>query len=714
MQRMCRRGWRLLAPTCDSTRSCAPTRAPAYLYRPELAGRGRRARTRWVRTSAGCSEVVGGCVMLGGESGVGKTSVVAELARTATIQQLVVVAGECQPIGGGVLHPLVPLLGRIIDRAVEGGPAATATLFGNRARVLAAIEPNVSRVPGFADCPAAGRPARRRGACPAARRPPRNDRGVYRGAPGAPDPRRPAMGGRPHPGVPAHDAPAVFRTQRAAPARYLPFRGATATVARCAGALQSIVRFDLGRLDTAAVGAMVGDMLAPDRSAARVRRVRDGSIGGESVLRRRVPAHRSRRATAATDRGTLGLRRRGRRRRRLRATGAAGVAPRAGRPAPGRPARSVRMALAQIAAVLGREMDAALLLVASRMPEADAMDAIRELGARQVLDRAEGGRYRFLHDKLRETAYANIPGDRRSDVHRQAAESLEAVLWHHERIPTIPGESGVPLRTRRRSAARHRLSGAAPRNTRRKPSPIAKWRTISPRPCAWTMNRASGSSQHRRTAWRTSVGMALRGLGELEQSRTELEQIAAGGGVSRADPLEPRGCPARPPRVDAASLARVAAGCAARERCPGRARPQRVQLRRDDRVSPERCSRPAVLRRSRRSAGAPCRAFATGSPALRRRGKRPRLRRTEKAGVAVCRASRTRLRTPPDKRCRMASSISTPATSPRCWVKWTPSTTTSITRSTSTPASATRRFREEALANVAPSAGPSRPAAAGS
>ena len=248
--------------------------------------------------------------MLGGESGVGKTSVVAELARTATIQQLVVVAGECQPIGGGVLHPLVPLLGRIIDRAVEGGPAATATLFGNRARVLAAIEPNVSRVPGFADCPQPDDLPGRRGPGPAARRPPRNDRGVYRGAPGPPDPRRPAMGGRPHPGVPAHDAPAVFRTQRAARARDLPFRGATATVAGSAG--PPIHRSIRSRTARHGGGRRDGRRHArPDRSAARVRRVRDGSIGRESVLRRRVPAHRGRRAAAATDRRPLGLRRRG-------------------------------------------------------------------------------------------------------------------------------------------------------------------------------------------------------------------------------------------------------------------------------------------------------------------------------------------------------------------------------------------------------------------
>ena len=412
-----------LGADVDSTEAATDS-GPAYLYRPELAGRSdvlNSLGTHIRRLFGG----LGGCVMLGGESGVGKTSVVAELARTATIQQLVVVAGECQPIGGGVLHPLVPLLGRIIDRAVEGGPAATATLFGNRARVLAAIEPNVSRVPGFAECP-------------------------------QPDD-LPADAARARLLADLRETIAAFTEERPvllilddlqwADAFTLEFLHTTRPqffernallvlgtfrseeqpqLLRDVLALQSIVRFDLGRLDTAAIGAMVGDMLAlTDPPREFVEFVTDQSEGNPffvaEYLRTAVAERLLQRTAGRWVFGDAAAEGGGYEQLALPAS----LRELVGRRLAGLPDRA--LALAQIAAVLGREMDAALLLVASRMPEADAMDAIRELGARQVLDRAEGGRYRFLHDKLRETAYANIPGDRRSVVHRQAAESLEAV-----------------------------------------------------------------------------------------------------------------------------------------------------------------------------------------------------------------------------------------------------------------------------------------------
>ena len=508
-----------LGADVDSTEAATDS-GPSYLYRPELAGRTDVLNTLGTHTRR-LFGGLGGCVMLGGESGVGKTSVVAELARTATIQQLVVVAGECQPIGGGVLHPLVPLLGRIIDRAVEGGPAATATLFGNRARVLAAIEPNVSRVPGFADCP-------------------------------QPDD-LPADAARARLLADLRETIAAFTEERPvllilddlqwADALTLEFLHTTRPqffernallllgtfrseeqpqLLRDVLALQSIVRFDLGRLDTAAVGAMVGDMLAlTDPPREFVEFVTDQSEGNPffvaEYLRTAVAERLLQRTAGRWVFGDAAAEGGGYEQLALPAS----LRELVGRRLAGLPDRA--LALAQIAAVLGREMDAALLLVASRMPEADAMDAIRELGARQVLDRAEGGRYRFLHDKLRETAYANIPGDRRSDVHRQAAESLEAVYgttnefsrfqgslaFHYERAGDRPRAIHYLER-----ASEHAAQAFADRE-------VADYLTTALR-----LDDEQGKriEPDRRTAWRTSVGMALRGLGELEQSRTELER----------------------------------------------------------------------------------------------------------------------------------------------------------------------------------------------
>ena len=206
MRKTSRRGWRISAQSSTPPVELA-TRGSAGL---SLSSGARRSRTdvldsldRHVqRLLAG----VGGCVLIGGESGVGKTSVVAELARAATLQHLVVAAGECQPIGGGVLHPLAPLLGRIIDRAVEGGRAMTRTLFGNRARVLAVVEPGVARLPGFAELPVPVDLPADAGAGAAPGRPARDDRRVHRGAPGASRARRPAVGRRADAPVPSGDS----------------------------------------------------------------------------------------------------------------------------------------------------------------------------------------------------------------------------------------------------------------------------------------------------------------------------------------------------------------------------------------------------------------------------------------------------------------------------------------------------------------------------
>jgi tetratricopeptide (TPR) repeat protein len=493
---------------------------PAYLYRPELAGRAEVLATldRHVqRLLAG----IGGCVLLGGESGVGKTSVVAELARSATLQQLVVVAGECQPIGGGVLHPLVPLLGRIIDRAVEGGPAMAASLFGHRARVLAAVEPGMSRVAGFA---------------------------------GSPEPDDlPPDAARARLLADLRETVSAFTEERPvllvlddlqwADELTLQFlltarseffeRNSLLVLGTFRSddqpellqevlALPTIERCDLGRLDAAAVGAMVGDMLAlADPPAAFIEFVTTHSEGNPFFVAEYLRTAVAERLVQRTGgRWVFG-------------SGAVGVGGYAQLALPaslrelverrlaGLPVRAQE--LARIASVLGREADAQLLLAASGMPEAEAMEAIRELAARQVLDRVGGGRYRFLHDQLRETAYQAIPPEECTGLHRRAAESLEAVYGQSSEFAQFHG----------RLAFHFERAGDAPRAIEylEKAADGAS-RAFADREVADYLTSALRLDDEqgrrveprRRTAWRTAVGMALRGLGELEQSRAQLEQ----------------------------------------------------------------------------------------------------------------------------------------------------------------------------------------------
>ena len=69
------------------------------------------------------------------------------------------------------------------------------------------------------------------------------------------------------------------------------------------------------------------------------------------------------------------------------------------------------------------------------MAEYAAMEAQRELIARQVLEDAGGGRLRFLHAKLRETAYEGIPAARRRALHGRTGRAIEARLAGSDALP---------------------------------------------------------------------------------------------------------------------------------------------------------------------------------------------------------------------------------------------------------------------------------------
>jgi eukaryotic-like serine/threonine-protein kinase len=81
--------------------------------------------------------------------------------------------------------------------------------------------------------------------------------------------------------------------------------------------------------------------------------------------------------------------------------------------------------LLEAAAVAGRQIDMAVL---ERLAKARGVDVNAWLLACAdvaVLDLADGG-WRFAHDKLREAALRAIPADRLPDLHREAAEAIEA------------------------------------------------------------------------------------------------------------------------------------------------------------------------------------------------------------------------------------------------------------------------------------------------
>jgi tetratricopeptide (TPR) repeat protein len=89
----------------------------------------------------------------------------------------------------------------------------------------------------------------------------------------------------------------------------------------------------------------------------------------------------------------------------------------------------------QAAAVLGREFSGELLMDTAALAGAAGMDALESMRVHQILEEAEEGRLRFVHDKIREVAYGKIPGSQRSDLHRRAAEAIEQ---RHAAAPDFP------------------------------------------------------------------------------------------------------------------------------------------------------------------------------------------------------------------------------------------------------------------------------------
>ena len=82
--------------------------------------------------------------------------------------------------------------------------------------------------------------------------------------------------------------------------------------------------------------------------------------------------------------------------------------------------------IADVAAVIGRDFDAAVIGHAARLAESDMADAIEEL-VRRGFFREIDGHFDFRHDRVREVVYGRLLGPRRTLLHRQVAQALEAV-----------------------------------------------------------------------------------------------------------------------------------------------------------------------------------------------------------------------------------------------------------------------------------------------
>jgi eukaryotic-like serine/threonine-protein kinase len=408
----------------------------AYLYRPEIIGRqgtidSLRALLPAIRDNEGAF------VALGGESGIGKTSVAAAFARDAMIGGLNVITGECIPftttgdaIGGQPLHPFKPLLRAIADYCLAHGQPAIDRVLGPRLAALREQEPSLDAL------------AKDDAHLPAEL----ISRRLF-------DDLSTTLAAF------ANERPLLLILDDLQWADEMTLRFLTSLTAdffhglplmilgtyraeevgpdlRTMLAAKYIMRVPIGRLDDNSVADIVRSMLAaPNASEDFLAFLAQRSEGNPFFVAEYL--------RAALAEGFL-FREQGR--WRIEGEQEASYSSidlpgtlrdLVGRRIDGR--SSIAQRVAEAAAVLGREMRESLLIATAGEREEDAMEAISELLEHYVFDPLDDG-VRFAHDKLREAAYERIPPERRRVLHARAANVIENDCTTDELLASHAGE----------------------------------------------------------------------------------------------------------------------------------------------------------------------------------------------------------------------------------------------------------------------------------
>jgi tetratricopeptide (TPR) repeat protein len=403
----------------------------AYLYRPELAGR-TEPLAELQGGLRGLRDGHGAFLLLRGESGVGKTRFAMEVMREAEQLDITVVTGECAPVpaaaAGGVrsapLHALAPLLQTVADRCQAGGVAVTDELLGANGPVLALYEPSIADAPGVGTqpppMPLPPEAARRRLFASISdtlerlseRAPLLLILDDLQWADGLTIEMLQALGAELFSSRPV----LVLGTYRSEE---------TTQALRALESKPHVRTIALSRLDEDAVRSMVRDMLAfPSPPFAFVRFLARHTEGNPFFVAEYLRAAMAAGLIRRDPLGAWNIE-----------SGPESQPAYEALPLPGSLRELVEQRLhgldeasrllLEVAGVLGREFETDLLLEAAGASEADGLDAVNQLLQRQVLEQGEAGRLRFLHDKLREVAYAAIPAERRRAMHRRVANLLE-------------------------------------------------------------------------------------------------------------------------------------------------------------------------------------------------------------------------------------------------------------------------------------------------
>jgi predicted ATPase len=414
----------------------------SYFYRPKLAGRDAIEAKLESRLTVAIERRRGAMILVGGESGVGKTRLIMELARKAKMRQVQVATGRCLALGSAdatvrsaPLYPWRDCLLTAADHCRTQGSAETERIFGERGKILAFYEPALADLPYAQQHPT---PAQLPAQAERAR--------LFRCL-------REVLFAfaeiKPLVVVLddlqwADELSIEFLAELATADlrgrgllvigayRMDELRPALAAVVRSPGAENE----ELGRLSPRSAAAMICDMLA-------LRRVPQRLVDSLYQQSNGNPFFIAEYLRAAIERGILYRDRDGR--WQLDA-----LTDTAAMPLPSSLAKLIQKRLVELdrsstwlvhaAAVLGAAFDLGLLLTTAAVDEAAAMEALEQLRVRQIFEETDDGMLRFVHDKIREIAYEAIRDLDRSVLHLRAAEAIEAggapphllpVLAHH-------------------------------------------------------------------------------------------------------------------------------------------------------------------------------------------------------------------------------------------------------------------------------------------
>ncbi len=410
----------------------APRTPRRYLYRPSFVGRTAELATIDDAMVRSLDANRGGVTLVVGESGVGKTRFVLELARRAGARRTRVLMGECPPpVGAGSaaarpLQPLLKPLRAIADEcAAVGAQETERVLLGRQALLetlascddaeLRALAAAASPPPSGPDVPAEARRARVA-----------HEIAAMFGDFAARGPVLLVMDDLQW----ADDLTLAFLERLALgpePAHAPLFAVVTVRAEEIPAAVEALARagamarVDLLRLENDAISAMASDMLALQASPLLLSTLASHAEGN--------PFFAAEYLRAAMEEGMIQRDASGRWRLAVDESALAEIdLPRtvhdlvcrrlADLPAPAR-------TILDAASVAGREADFELLRALTRMDDAALDGGARELVARHLLS-SVGVRLRFTHDKVREAVYSLLDDVSRSALHRSAATALEA------------------------------------------------------------------------------------------------------------------------------------------------------------------------------------------------------------------------------------------------------------------------------------------------